>query len=132
MKLAVKVMNMPSSQFEASEHLQRLPKRNENLNKAHYIEVAAKYMPFFQKCAKLAQRSGLVQKKLGPGVQLFFTGTYRHESMCSKNEECQAIRMQRSINHHCCIATLEGMGDPRHKFTGKHEDGENKSPCTAG
>ena len=91
MKLAVRVMNMPSWQHEKSDLLRKLPKRNADLNKAHFIEVAAKHMTFFKKCVKIAQKNGMFSKKLGPGVQLFFTGNYRDQEMLSRNEEAQAI-----------------------------------------
>ena len=65
---------MPSWQYEQLELIKKLPKRNEHLNKAHFIEVAARHMPFFKKCVKIAQKWGLFRSKLGPGVQIFFTG----------------------------------------------------------
>ena len=112
--LSVRLQRMNSSAFEQAEQLPKLPKRNEHLNRAFFIEVSTRNMTFFKRCIKLAQQSGMLRKKFGPGVEVFFTGKYSDQETMSKTQIAQAMRAQRGVNYHTSVEEIEEIGDLDH------------------
>ena len=127
----VKKTQIQSWSFKNANMLESLSKSLAHCNEAFTMEVNKKHGKLFIRIMKLLESCGFLRKAFGPDVNLLLSGQYAQKGDVGKRNDCQKIRIHRSLTAHGQVFCLEGVGDINHKAPLRYKN-ENKEEAAGG